>query len=765
MNIRLTSYLTAYLTGLLLLFVLTPLAATAQVTIEGVRIEGNRLVEPDTILMQVTAKAGEKFDKAKVEKDVKEIYRTGFFDQVLVKLEEHGNRGQLIFQVTEKPAIRNVSLQGNDVVDSETLKEKLNLTFRRFLDRAKIQASIEEAKKYYESQGLYDTEISFLVDEAEDNQVDLTFVVKEGEKKVIREIVFEGNNEIDADDLEEAIQTSTHNWWTSWLTGSGIVKQEQLEADTKELSRFYLNHGYLDIRVTEPTVEPVEDGLKLTYKVEEGKVYTIGQITASGTLVEDDQSKTLEGVELKSGDVFNLDQLRKDTFAVTEKFTDVGYAFANVEPESKPNKEAQTVDLNYKIEKGELVDVNRINISGNAKTHDNVIRRSLTIGEGEQFSSSKIRRSQELVQRLGYFDEVTVTPNQTGVQNQVDIDVAVREGQTGTFSVGAGVSSGEGFIFTSKVSETNLFGTGDSLSLNVDTGSQNENYVLSFNNPRVDDSRLSLGTNLLSVKREFDDFNRHQDGGSVSFGYPFPFLGEEFEEDLRFGFEYEFLKVKIDNVDVNAPTLIKNEEGTSTSSSVTPSVTYNTIDNPLDPTKGLREQLSTEVAGLGGDEEFWLLQASSTLYYPMFDTPFGPITFSQRTRLGYGETFNDDDFPLFRRFFPGGINSVRGYESRQLGPKDEQGNEYGGSKQLVLNFETIFPVFPSLRLQGVAFYDVGNAFDDNQGIEISELKQAVGFGFRWRSPIAPIRVEFGFPLDKEEGDKSMVTNFSFGSPL
>jgi outer membrane protein insertion porin family len=752
-----------------LLSIVFPLTAHASDSASGtvvnrVEVRGNARVEAGTVLLQAKTQPGDRYSAEQVSADVKEIYRTGFFEQVAAKLEHERGQDILVFQVVEKPAIRRIKFEGNKEVKEDDIKEKLNINARFFLDRKKIDAGIEEIRKYYQSEGYYGTTVDYNVDPVQENQVDLTVTIHEGEKKRIRVVDFEGNKQVDSDDLRATVDTTRYKWWSSWITGSGVVKQEALDNDVRALGTYYLNHGFVEVHVGQPIVEEIPEGLRVVFKIEEGEKYEFDKITASGDLVQNSMSATLEGIESEPGQTFNLEQLRKDTFVISEKFTDIGYAFANVEPATNVHREKRKVDINFVINKGNLVTVNRINITGNKKTKDNVIRRSLQLGEQELFSSSKIHRSQELLQRLGYFDEVTITPEPTDIADQVDLGVSVREGNTGTFSLGAGISSGDGFIFSSRISENNLFGTGNALALDVNTGTRRENFVISFTDPRVNDSRLSFGADLLSTRHIFDDFDRNQAGGSITFGYPLWFLGPEAVDDIRASLTYELLKIKIDNVEFDAPQLIKDNEGSSISSSVTPQITRNTIDNPLDPTKGSKQQISTEIAGLGGDQEFWLFQAANSFYYPIYKASFGNFVFSQRTRFGYGETFNDEDFPLFKRFFPGGINSVRGFDARQLGPKDDQGNEYGGNKQLIGNFEIIYPLIQSVGISGVVFYDIGNAFDDNESIDIGGLRQAVGWGIRWKSPLAPIRIEFGYPLDKEPGDKSFVTNFSFGAP-
>lgn len=738
------------------------LAATG-LPITNVEVVGNHRVEDGTVLLQIQSKVGQIADEEKIDNDVKQIYRTGFFSDVLSEVSRTPGGVKLTFKVVERPAIRNVLLKGNEKVTDDTLKDKLNIGARRFLDRTKILAGIEQARQYYQGLGYYDVEINLDVQPVEGGEVDLTFSVKEGEKKRIREVAFEGNRALSNAELQDGIKTSDYFWLTSWLTGSGVLKKEQLENDSKELTKLYLNHGYVDVRVGSPSVEEIEDGLRVTFKVTEGEKYNFGKLGATGTLIENSEAETLKGIEAKEGETFSAEKLRKDTFTITEKYTDTGYAFANVVPDTAINRDQHTVDVNYQVDKGSPITVNRINITGNKKTADNVIRRSMQIQEQELFSGAKIKKSQEILQRLGHFEEVNISTEPSDNKNNVDLNVAVREGNTGTFSVGAGVSSGDGLLFSSQISENNIFGSGNSLTLDVNSGQRRQNFVLSFNNPRVNDTYWSFGADALSVRRDFDWFERRQVGGSFTLGYPLWFLGEELLEDIRASMTYELSQPDITDVAADAPTLVKEQEGDTVASSVTPRVIRNTINNPLDPTKGSRQQFSTEIAGLGGDQEFYLVQLQNTNYFKLFDTSMGPLIFSPRGRLGWGETFNGDDFPLYRRFFPGGINSNRGYDARSMGPK-ENGKTYGGSSELLFNLDLLFPLVESVGLRGLVFFDAGNAYDDGETFG-GNLRKAVGWGFRWRSPIAPIRIEFGFPLDKEDGDKGMVTNFSFGNPL
>ena len=587
----------------------------------------------------------------------------------------------------------------------------------------------------------------------------------EGKRYQIREISFRGLKDVDESDLHGAIQTKRYKWWNSWLTGTGRLNQEMLDNDKALLRQYFLDHGYLDATIGDPIIEKTDDGLHISVDISEGPVFYIGALSATGDLFQGSEEKTLEGISTEHGDIFSASKVRQDSFVITERIADQGFAFTNVVPDTNVNRAQNTVDIDFSIAKGQMVKVNRIDIKGNEKTYDNVIRRELKIDEQDIYSGSKIRRSQELLQRLGYFEEVNISQEPVG-SDMVDLAVNVREGSTGAFSAGAGYSSSDGPIFNFRLSENNILGTGRKVALNGDIGSERDSVILSFDDRRLFDSHVFGGVDLLRTFRQYADFDRRLAGGSTTVGYPLEEVFGETFEDINADLKYEYLDIKISDVDEDsAAQLVKDSEGASTASGFTPRIFRNTINNPLNPTSGSRQEVSVELTGVGGSEEFYLLEGKNTLYYPLVQSSYGDLVFSWRTSVGYGETYNGDTFPLYRRYFPGGINSVRGYKVRSLGPKDKDGNEYGGSKELVNNFELIFPLVNPAGLKGVVFYDAGEAFDDKQSIAVDELRTAYGFGIRWSSPIGPIRVEFGFPINREEGEDSMVTFFSFGAPL
>lgn len=747
----------------LVLLFLPHQAAHADFSVQSVRAEGNYHIDSDRIVESSKLTKG-SYSREAVTRAVKNIYRTGFFAEA--QAEYDSETQTLILRVKEKPVARKVFIKGNEEVSEKDLSEHLQLGQERFVDKVYLRKVIEKAQAFYQSKGYHDALLEYSLTQVENNEVDITYQVNEGPRYAIRSVRIHGLSELDEDKLLGEIQTRRYKWWNSWLLGTGRLNPEALKNDRLLLQQYLANNGYLEGKVAEGVVDKEEDGLVVSFEISEGEQYHIDSITASGDLIEGASEKTLEGIDSEVDEVFHADEVRQDSFVITEKFSDIGYAFTNVVPGTKLDRANKKVSLEFQIDKGNLISIDKINISGNRKTYDNVIRRELRISERDLYSSSKIKRSRRLLERLGYFEEVTITDEVNQDSDTVDLNVGVREGPTGSFSAGAGYSSTDGMLLNTRLTERNFLGSGRRLDLNLDFGTRQDNLSLSVTDPRFLDTYWSVGLDALKTRRRFPDFDRDLAGGGFTVGYPLEEFFSKWAEDVSFSVKYQYLDISINDVDPNnAAQFVIDSAGDTTASSITPRIFRNTINNPLNPTEGSRQSLSVELAGLGGEEEFWIFEAMQHLYYPLRkDTSFD-LTFAWRTRFEYGDSFNGEPLPLFKRYFPGGINSVRGYKVRTLGPTDANGNEYGGSKELVNNLELIFPLVQSAGLQAVTFYDFGEAFDDEQSIDFGELRQAYGFGLRWASPLGPIRIEFGFPIDREEGEDGMVTLFSFGAPL
>ncbi len=755
---------------LLLCFLLfLPLSLYAEnLYIDDAIFEGNQRITTEAIKKKL--KLSKKvINENEVGEIVKQLYAMSYFSNIQVSLVS-GNI--LKFTLQEKPVLRKLLLEGNEKLEDSDLKEALDFDNKsRFIDKSVLDSAARQLRVLYQFRGYYDADISYTTQEQENNQIDVTFNIDEGESYKIRKVEFIGLNEIDEDDLLDAIQTKKYKWWSSWLFNTGRLNQEMLENDKDLALKYFMDHGFINAIISKPSIEKDgDDGINISFQVNEGTKFYFGNIDIRSDFYEEKKGEILSKIKIEKGDVFSAEKLKQASFIISDILGDYAYAFANVEPRTKVNKQASQVDIMFIVDKGRKVSVNKINIRGNDKTYDNVIRREFVIHEGDDYSSRKVKRSEALLKRLGYFSEVNIaTVPSKESPSLVDLDTNIKESSTGSFSVGVGYSTSDGAIFNTRFSENNLFGTGRNLGLDIDVGSERNNAVLSYTDRRLNDSYWSLGGELLATDREYDDFDRETAGGALTLGYPLEQVFGSAFEDIDFSLRYELLRVEISNIDDDAAQFIKDERGNSMSSALKPQLVRNTLDNSLNPSNGSMQKVSVEYAGLGGDEEYYIFEASNTFYYPLFETFWGgDVIFSWRTDFGYGEGLGDDDkLPLFKRFFPGGINSVRGFKPRTLGPKDENGSEYGGAKQFVNNLELIFPFIESAGLKTLVFYDMGQAFDDKEDMDFGELREAWGFGFRWVSPLGPfpLRLEFGYPLDKEDGESSMVTMFSFGAPL
>lgn len=766
--------------------------ATASVRLASVVIEGNKRVEQEVIRVRLRARAGTELDRATIDTDVRALYQMGFFETVEADLSEGAGGPVLTYRVKERPFIASVKVEGAKKIGAEEVEAALKVRPNTIFDPEKARRGIDEVKKLYDKKGYLDADIKVQLDTAEDNKAAVTFQVNEGKVVRVQEIVFEGIQAFEKKELTGNMSTG-EEWFLSYFTGAGNLDREVLKTDMERLTAFYFEHGHIDVRIDEPVVKREEEGLTVTIKIDEGAVYEFGKIDLSGDLLPEAESAR-EKFSARAGETFRPSKLREDINALTDVYGDRGYAFVNVTPSESVDSRGRRVDVVYQISKGPEVTVDRIEISGNTKTRDKVVRRELEIHEQERFSGSKLRRSQEKVRRLGFFEDVNVTTRKADAADRLDLLVDVKEGSTGSFSAGAGISSGENFLFNLRLAEINFLGRGQRVVLNADFGQVSRNISLGVTEPYFLDSPWTVGADLFNWEVSFDEFTRGGTGGSLRGFYPLTELGwnELFGlplVDTKLGLEYRIENASISDVDADAAAAIKEEEGSALTSSIIPRITRDTRNHPFDPTSGSMLDFALEIAGVGGDSQFVKFDSRSRWYYPFYRHPsFGTFTASTGWTFGYGIGYGDQrELPLFERYFPGGINSIRGFEVRSLGPRvpvftqsradgsdcpssDRQCAEFvrydviGGSSQLIFNNEVIFPLVEALGLKGVVFFDAGEAFTAAQGIDITDFRTAVGFGVRWLSPIGPLRIEIGFPLNPRVGDETQSVLFSFGGP-
>lgn len=764
--------------------------------LKEVRISGNVRVEDDGIRLHVKSRPGDDFDANLVEQDVKAIFRMGFFDDVQAEL---SSDNVLTYAVKEKPYIREVRIQGNAQVTREKIETALGVGPRTILDRTKVAEGIEKVRKYYGEQGYVNAAVDYAVSVESNNQAVVVLDIVEGARLLIKRISFEGNKTFSEDELKGLIATK-EEWIFSYFTNRGVLDRDVLTNDVAILSNHYNDNGYVEHKIDEPAVLRGRDGLEVVFRLNEGPQYRVGRVEIGGELIDDGQ-KMLKSVTLTTGQIFRGSRLRDDVTALSDMYSNKGFAFVRVDPITRVNQDQKNVDVALVIAKGPPVYFNRVLVAGNTKTRDKVVRRELLASEQELFSGSKITQSKNALQRTGYFEDVQITTKKKDQPDALDLLVDVKEGPTGTFQVGGGYSSGDGFLFNANVSEKNLLGRGQGVSGNFSIGSRRQDFVLSMTDPYFMDSKVALGLDAFSTKREFTDFDERKLGFGFNTSYPlkdftFPFIGRSSASNtegadqlatnaqpapwdfMRARLAYDLTRENVKGISATAPQSIRDEQGASLTSSVTPGITYDSRDHFFTPTEGTKAAFSTKMAGIGGDSRFIKADLSGRWHYPLLKDPNwgGSYVLALGGSLGYGLGFTDrrgkSDLPLFERYFLGGINSVRGFTERSLGPREKSGCDastppvctgtdvIGGDKAAVLNAELMFPIYEQYGLRGVAFFDTGNSFNS---FSFGDMRRSVGVGARWMSPFGPLRVELGFPLNKQPHDDTSVLGFSVGS--
>jgi outer membrane protein insertion porin family len=721
--------------------------------VQDIEVTGTQRIEPDVILLKIRTAKGSVADPRIVREDIRSIMKTGYFRNVTVEDVPVAGGVKIVFRVEERPTIREIRFEGNDELEKKDLEGALSIQPNQFLNVAKVKEDLAKIRKLYANEGYFLASVEYEIESQPNNQVNVVFAIQENEEIKVRRIVFMGNRAFSDKELRKVVETKKKGL-LSFLTSSGVYKEDVLRDDVTRLTLFYLDHGYLQFSAEKPLTLTADDGMYICFVLNEGAQYTVKDVRWEN-LNEQEAIVAQENQKLRSGQIFSREKLQQDILTMTEFFTDRGYAFAEITPLYYPDEAALTVDVVYKVNKGTKVRIGEIHIRGNTKTRDKVIRREMELVEGEWYSGSHLRDSRSEINRLGFFENVNVTTEPAKEPDQLDVVVDVKEGQTGTLSGGAGFSSTDQFVFMANITQSNLFGRAQVVSLNAEVGGTRQNFSLSFTEPWLFDIPLSAGFDVYRTENEYTDFTRNALGGTVRLGY-------EFFRNIRGNVMYKYEDVEITDVSVFAPITLKGEEGRSTTSSVTLYGVHDTLDNPMYPLKGWMNVASVEFAGtiFGGDNDFIKVRLDTGYYQPLF---WG-TTLHARARLGLGYGLYGDQLPVFERFFVGGISTVRGYDVRSLGPS-ALGVVIGGNKELIFNLEYIFPLVPQVKLRGLVFFDAGNAFSEDEGLSFSALRLSAGGGFQWFSPMGPLTFVLGFPIDRRPGEDPSAVQFSIGAPF
>ncbi len=714
--------------------------------IDSIQVKRNKRIESAAILAMVESKKGDGLDPEQLNKDLRAIYKLGFFTDVSIETEEGAKGTVVTFSVREKPSIAQIVFEGNKEEKDKKLKEEVGIKEYSILNRGEIKQSINRLKEYYHQKGYYNVEIKERIEELPQNEVSLIYEIKEGGKIYIKKIEFVGNEKFDDDDLKDIMENSEKGL-LSWVTKSGLLDKKKLEFDVQKITSFYHNQGYMKAKVGEPKISYEKDvGLIITMEIVEGPQYKVNEVKIEGDLIRP-SDELLERVKIKEEEFFSREVVRKDTMALSTAYADDGYAYAAISPVVNANDEEHWVDITYRISKGKRVRFERINITGNTITRDKVIRRELRVIEGEYFSGSALGKSTQNLYRLGYFENVEVQTKKGSQDDLMVLDINVKEQPTGSFSFGAGYSEFENVIGNFSVRQNNLFGRGQRLSGTATIGSRTQNIDLNFTEPWLFDKPISGGITFYTWERQYDEYTRDSFGGALRIGFPLTYL--RLDEYTRGWARYAYDDAEILDVAENAAQSIKDMEGRNLTSSFSLGIERDSKDRPFVTTRGSLNALSFETAGgvLGGTVEFNKYLATSLWYFPLF---WGTV-FVAQGRAGYLQEKGDEPIPVYQKFRIGGINTVRGFEAYSISPRDPVTLEpIGGEQMLIFNAEYRFPFLKEQGIIGLVFFDAGNVFtDDPTALTVSGLRMGAGGGIRWFSPVGPLRVEYGFNLDPD----------------
>ncbi|MCX7897906.1 MAG: outer membrane protein assembly factor BamA [Rhodocyclaceae bacterium] len=745
-------------------FLVETAAAFTPFVVRDIRVEGIQRTEAGTVFSYLPVRVGETFNEEKAANAIKALFATGFFKDV--RLEVEGD--VLIVIVEERPAIAAVDFTGVKAFDKDQLRKGLRevgIAESRIFDRALVERAEQELKRQYLAQGYYAAKVTTTVTPLERNRVALSFAVEEGEIAKIRQINIVGAQAYQEKDLLDLFVLRTPGWFT-WYTKNDQYSKQKLSADLETLRSFYLDRGYLEFEIesTQVSITPDKRDIYITINIREGERYTVSSVKLAGDLLlaEDELAKL---VKIRPGMLFSREKVTESTKAIAERLSNEGYAFANVNAAPEVDKEKKQVAFTFMVDPGRRVYVRRIEVQGNTRTRDEVIRREIRQMEGAWYDGEKIKKSRARVDKLGYFDEVTVeTPAVPGATDQVDLHVNVKEKPTGNLMLGAGLSSSEGLVFSGSVNQQNLFGSGKHVGVGFNTSKINTLYSFSYTDPYY---------TIDGISRGFDVYYRDTDtskittlatyatkslGGGVRYGFP---IGED--DFVNFGLAIDGTQIK---QTTNTPKRFKDfiaQWGDKFAGLIgTVGWAKDTLDSRIYPMSGYVARLTGEI-GLGSSLKYYRANAQYQRYFPIGRE----YALMLNGEYGLADGFGGRPLPFYKYYYAGGVGSVRGYKAGSLGEVDPTtGERLGGDRRLVLNAEFLFPMpgggkDKSVRLG--AFADAGWVWGIGQKMNLGDLRTSAGLSLAWTSPLGPLKFSLAQPLNKKEGDATQRLQFQFGT--
>lgn len=753
---------------LLSLLYATPSQAIEPFVVKDIRVEGIQRTEAGTVFSYLPIKVGDTLDDTKSASAIRALFATGFFKDVRLEVEQ----GVLVVLVRERPAIASVTIEGVKDFPKDQLSNSMKmvgLAEGRIFDKSALDKAVQELKRQYVARGKYGVTVKGRVTELERNRVAVNLDVMEGGVSTIKQINFVGNHAFPGDELQDMMKLNTSNW-KSWISKDDQYSKQKLSGDLETVRSHYLDNGYLEFTIdsTQVSISPDKQDIYITVNVTEGDKYTISEIKFSGGEKVLSHDLARAQLTIKPGSVFSRKEISESTSKITEQFGDLGYAFANVNVIPELDKEKHTASLTIVSEPGQRVYVRRINIAGNTKTRDEVIRREFRQMESAWYATSKLKKSKQKVDRLEYFSAVNIeTPPIQGTADQLDVNITVKEKSTGSLNVSAGLSSGEGLILGGSISQSNIFGSGNFLSTQVNTSKINQVYSVSYTNPYYTDTGISRGFDV--YKRTTKTVNgtvmaRYLSdtiGTGIRFGVPL-----DDDDSLQYGLSAERTTLGITALTPQRYIDYINTFGATTSNlSATIGLNHDSRDSAIYTTQGSVRRAYTEISMPISSQQYYKLNFQQQWFYPVARD----VTFMLNGELGFGNGYGNKTFPFFKNFYAGGIGSVRGYQPNSLGPIDASGFSTGGTKRAVANAELLFPIpgqgrDPSLRMS--AFVDAGAVYGQTGGgvtAGVAGFRYTTGVALAWLSPVGPLKISVGTPINKQQGDRLQMFQFTLGS--
>lgn len=729
-------------------------------TINEIRVTGTERIEPATVLTYLDIRVGDKMNEDTLDSALKSLFGTGLFADV--DLRRRGN--VLEVNVVENPVINQIAFEGNERIEDEELLTEIQLRPRQVFTRTKVRNDVNRLYQIYRRNGRFSVSIEPKAIELDQNRVDLVFEITEGPVTEIEGIRFVGN-EIYSDNKLRSVISTKESVWYRFFSSNDRYDPDRLSYDQELLRRYYLSQGYVDFRVISANAElsKSKEVFYLTFAVEEGERFRIGDVTIRSQLRNFDASVLRPSITIKKGEWYNADEVQVSVDNLTDRLGDLQYAFVNVRPDIARNREQQTVDIVFEINETPRVFVERIDIRGNVRTLDKVIRREIKMVEGDPFNRSKLARSEQAIRDLGYFENVSVSPMQGSAPDKTVVDVDVTEQSTGELSVGAGFSTADGPLADFRIRERNLLGKGQDLLLAATVAGERTEFDLSFTEPYFLNRDFAAGFDLFHITRDLQDessYDQRRTGGTMRFGYP---LSEKWRQTLHYRYE----RNEITDVKNDASRFITDQEGERITSAIGQRLTYDNRNSTLFPTEGLYAWLDTEVAGLGGDAEYVSGKLGGSQFYPVYNDD---VVFNLLGEAGAIHGLRGENVRINERYFLGG-STLRGFEQAGVGPRDTSTDDsLGGNFFYRGSAELSFPLgLPEeLGIKGHGFTDLGSLWDiDNASggdvEDVNSLRATAGVGISWRSPLGPVRVDLAVPYLDEDFDKDEVFRFNFGT--